>query len=238
MSFSTLLEKLAANSGLTPAETQSLVLEARRLEDAASLLNKIIKPGSSILVIDGLIADHAEIRSATAGGGDITIDETGIWMENQEADFGFRDTNGNIGNIYIASNLQNFLNFVNTIVGAGHLFTTELTNEANQISIQEDTSQTDRILVQIYNSTQGARLNIGTGKIDLRAEGTGGGSTFMRMIETTNTPPNPSASADAYHLYMKGDKFIIQFNDGGTVRYKYLDLTGTGVTWVHTTTAP
>ena len=38
--------------------------------------------------------------------------------------------------------------------------------------------------------------------------------------------------------FISADLLIIQFNDAGTVRYKYLDLTGTGVTWVHTTSAP
>jgi hypothetical protein len=55
--------------------------------------------------------------------------------------------------------------------------------------------------------------------------------------EITTTPTAPSAGA-AVHVYMKSDKIIYQYNDGGTVRYKYLDLTGTGVTWVQTTVAP
>lgn len=55
--------------------------------------------------------------------------------------------------------------------------------------------------------------------------------------EQSSTPSTPSSGTQA-RLYMKADKLIIQYNDGGTVRYKYLDLTGTGVTWVHTTTAP
>ncbi len=55
--------------------------------------------------------------------------------------------------------------------------------------------------------------------------------------EALATPSNPDNGAEA-RIYMKDDKFIIQYNDGGTVRYKYLDLTGTGVTWVHTTSAP
>jgi hypothetical protein len=45
-------------------------------------------------------------------------------------------------------------------------------------------------------------------------------------------------SGQELNIYVKGDKLIFQFNNAGTVRYKYLDLTGTGVTWVHTTTAP
>jgi hypothetical protein len=59
----------------------------------------------------------------------------------------------------------------------------------------------------------------------------------MTLAEMSVTPPNPTSGTEA-RLYMKGDKLIFQFNDGGTVRYKYLDLTGTGVTWVHTTSAP
>lgn len=59
----------------------------------------------------------------------------------------------------------------------------------------------------------------------------------IKFLELVNTPLNPGSGIET-HLYMRSDKLIIQYNDGGTVRYKYLDLTGTGVTWVHTTTAP
>jgi len=59
----------------------------------------------------------------------------------------------------------------------------------------------------------------------------------IRFTETTNTPPG-LASGSAMAVYMRGDRFIIAYNDGGTPRYKYLDLTGTGVTWVHSTSPP
>ena len=59
----------------------------------------------------------------------------------------------------------------------------------------------------------------------------------MMIEEIADTPSNPTQSNQS-RIYLKGDKLIIQFNDGGTVRYKYLDLTGTGVTWTHTTSAP
>jgi len=62
-------------------------------------------------------------------------------------------------------------------------------------------------------------------------------TTHLRMAETASTPGSLSSSAEGV-LYVKSDKLVIAFNDAGTVRYKYLDLTGTGVTWVHTTTAP
>lgn len=57
------------------------------------------------------------------------------------------------------------------------------------------------------------------------------------LQEITSTPSDPTASNEA-KVYLKADKLILAFNDAGTVRYKYLDLTGTGVTWVHTTSAP
>ncbi len=51
------------------------------------------------------------------------------------------------------------------------------------------------------------------------------------------TPANPSSSNDV-NIYVKGGKIIFQYNDGGTVRWKSLDLSGTGVTWVAATSAP
>lgn len=62
-------------------------------------------------------------------------------------------------------------------------------------------------------------------------------NSVVNLQELSATPAS-TASGTECKVYMKGDKFILAFNDAGTMRYKYLDLTGTGVTWVHTTTAP
>jgi hypothetical protein len=59
----------------------------------------------------------------------------------------------------------------------------------------------------------------------------------IQFPELSTTPTNPSIGAEG-NVYVKADKLVIQFNDSGTIRYKYLDLTGTGVTWTHTTTPP
>lgn len=56
-------------------------------------------------------------------------------------------------------------------------------------------------------------------------------------LNATGTQANPSVSSEA-NIYVRGGKLIVQYNDAGTVRYKYLDLVGTGVTWVHSTVAP
>lgn len=57
----------------------------------------------------------------------------------------------------------------------------------------------------------------------------------MSPVPGTPTPPPVSSNAK---IYVRNGKLIVQYNDAGTVRYKWLDLTGTGVTWQHSTTAP
>lgn len=59
----------------------------------------------------------------------------------------------------------------------------------------------------------------------------------LTLDEMAATPSDPTAGAEC-RIYMKADKLVIQYNDASTIRYKYLELTGTGVTWVHTTSAP
>lgn len=59
----------------------------------------------------------------------------------------------------------------------------------------------------------------------------------LLLGEKIATPTAPTNGTEC-KVYMKEDKLIIQYKDGATLRYKYPDLTGTGVTWVHTTSAP
>jgi hypothetical protein len=51
------------------------------------------------------------------------------------------------------------------------------------------------------------------------------------------TPPAPSSNGPA-RSYFVGDTLTLQYNDGGTVRYKWLKLGGTDSTWHQGTTAP
>jgi hypothetical protein len=74
-----------------------------------------------------------------------------------------------------------------------------------------------------------------TALVKLTDSSTGGGG--LQLPPKAATPTDPSSSSEG-NIYIKGGKLVIQYNDGGTVRYKYLDLTGTGVTWTHTTSAP
>ena len=56
-------------------------------------------------------------------------------------------------------------------------------------------------------------------------------------INMRNPNNNPGIQLGA-NIYVKDDKLIVQYNDNGTVRWKYLTLSGTGTSWTHTTTQP
>lgn len=91
---------------------------------------------------------------------------------------------------------------------------------------------------RVVNSLQSS-LGIGadstTVDTTLHLNGTTAAITFE---ESSATPSNPTSGTQA-RVYVKGDKFIIQFNNGGTVRYFYIDLTQTAAQSVqHTTSAP
>lgn len=105
------------------------------------------------------------------------------------------------------------------------------------------------IQAQAYNGGN----NQGEVTIELR-DSTGGLDAQIRMLSATdyqevqiNDAPlvldelsglRANLDGNQAAVYVKGDKLVIAFKDGATTRYKYLDLTGTGVTWIHTTTAP
>ena len=82
--------------------------------------------------------------------------------------------------------------------------------------------------------------------IDFRGLNLGGQGTPDGLLQVhgdivlQELPSNPATPNSGSQLkkYMKGDKYIIQYNHGGTVKYRYLDLTSTDATWTYTTSAP
>jgi hypothetical protein len=71
--------------------------------------------------------------------------------------------------------------------------------------------------------------------LDLQA--TSGTAGAIGLAKQTATPTNPPSSTGEI-MYHKGSLHIHAYNDAGTMRWKYLDLAGTGVTWVHSLSAP
>lgn len=62
--------------------------------------------------------------------------------------------------------------------------------------------------------------------------------SVLTIEERNNASPGELPAGSRTAVYMRGDKLIIAFNDGGTIRYKYLSLAGTLTDWVHTTSPP
>lgn len=104
----------------------------------------------------------------------------------------------------------------------------------------EDAEQALRTLFEIQGGASGARFLMvadGVNRIDMRAGDDTDDPTFIRLYDSVVTPPAPTEFWEV-NFYLRNNKFVIQYDDLGTVRYKYLDLSGTGVTWTHSTTAP
>jgi hypothetical protein len=181
-----------------------------------------------------------------AGGGSVIVGEGGIAILEgvSQAFLSFYDTTGTTEKFGIKVSGDG-LEIQAAQVGGMILQSLLLTESSTPyVRWSEDEEQINRTRLNLgAGSAQGARItldgDIGVGNdilFDIRTEGLSGGSTFWRVRETTRTPPE--GDDDAIHFYVKSNKFIMQFIDAGQVRYKYLDMTGTGVTWVHTTTPP
>jgi hypothetical protein len=67
---------------------------------------------------------------------------------------------------------------------------------------------------------------------------TGGNSPHVQLDPLAVNPPSPGSDSECYFYVSDSGFFTIKYRDGATNRYKYLDLNGTGVTWVHSTTDP
>ena len=176
------------------------------------------------------------------GGGDGWLDEFGLTFANQEGFVQFLDTNEG-GTMQIFADGTNSLVLKNEFGDntSGNIPGIRLDVDTNAHTVmqwlfEEDQTIADRAYFEMYGDA-GSKASF-SNEVWIEGEGLGGeGWNALTMNESTNTP-NVLEQDTQGRMYFRGNKVIFQWNDGGTVRYKYLDLTGTGVTWVHTTTAP
>jgi hypothetical protein len=113
----------------------------------------------------------------------------------------------------------------------------------------------DDVLVELQSLADPTNLSTATATVNLQADRLGettdtyislvkdDNSSDINIITTDRVRISPElqllgASAELCNVYIKGTNFIIRYNDGGTTRYKYLDLSGTGTTWTHSTSEP
>jgi hypothetical protein len=68
-------------------------------------------------------------------------------------------------------------------------------------------------------------------------------TTALGLDTSTTAPTAPASNAAAVWSIYKGSGgtniyVLLTFNDGGTTRYRYMQLNGTAATWTHATTLP
>ena len=116
----------------------------------------------------------------------------------------------------------------------------------------------DDVLVELQALADPTSVSTATAQVNLQADRVGESTdTYISLVKDDNSSDiniithatdgrvriKPrlnlvGASNEVCDMYIKSTYFIIRYDDSGTTRYKYLDLSGTGVTWVHSTTEP
>lgn len=94
-----------------------------------------------------------------------------------------------------------------------------------------------------WNSNTSLTGDMDTGLIrhsagSVKLNGYSGNGGDLVLTERSATPATNPTDGTECRTYMKGDKFIIQYNHGATIKYRVLDLTSTDATWTYTTTEP
>lgn len=59
----------------------------------------------------------------------------------------------------------------------------------------------------------------------------------ITIFESDDTPPSPDDNSKI-NMYFKNDKLIVQYNDGGTIKYRFMVMTSTGSAWGYSETEP
>lgn len=99
-----------------------------------------------------------------------------------------------------------------------------------------NTSNTQRLAVQsngniaVGNITATERLSV-TGNISLS------GGFIKAPLSNNSVTANIFTSGQSV-TYQKGSNYVIAYNDAGTMKYRYLVLTGTDANWTYSTIAP
>lgn len=171
------------------------------------------------------------------GEGNGFLDSSGLYIANYSV-FGTSLMFGNATDTAaicgISTDAQNDLDIYNTQAGRRIIIITNNTDDTySNVIIGDDESVANKLNVNILGGVNGEQVTIGN--IYLESAGSSGGATLIKMEAT---PTNPSWDSTGMQLYMKGSMIVIHYLDGATDRWKYLDLAGTGVTWVHSLTAP
>jgi len=182
---------------------------------------------------------RASDGTAVAGGGAVRLDANGIevvisdsvspirsYQLVDEFGTGIADFQGTVNQV---DKVNIFLN-ASSVESLGDAFiTVRAVASEDQVAEAALMSWVDGHL-STAPSIKAKQIASGEGTIEVNQA-----SLDLKPLSTT--PGAPTANSDA-KIYVRNNKLIVEFNDAGLTRFKYLDLTGSGVTWVHTTTGP
>ncbi|MDX1418092.1 MAG: hypothetical protein R3293_28075 [Candidatus Promineifilaceae bacterium] len=103
---------------------------------------------------------------------------------------------------------------------------TSVTTAAAQVQITADrVGESTDTYINLEKDNNSSEIDIITG-------GSGGRVRISPMLNLLG------AALELCDIYIKSSYLIIKYNDAGTTRYKYLDLSGTGTSWTHSTSEP
>lgn len=227
------------NATITDATITDATINTAAITDATITTATITDVTITNATISDATISDASFDNIEVANAQVSINEFGVFIQNQEGLIGFESTTpGATDAMSLYSTSGDFLAIQNQTGVGGFVFHVDTsTHEVLQTTIEEDSNLAKRLLMALASDPttgKGVRLIL-EGEIYMQAEGGGGSSTQLGIYPSSATP---SENPDHVQIYHKSNKIIFRWSDSGTVRYKYLDLTGTGVTWVHTTTAP
>lgn len=177
-------------------------------------------------------------------GGPITSTDTGDWIDNQSTlngDNRIRIGNASSGTAASTRLMLGNNNDANAASLSMHSsgFTTSGARIASRLLLRN--TRSGGVCIESTDSTASVAINTNSVErlaIDTLVIGTAIPIYFPELSSSPSTAISNLSSGAGILQYHRGDKIVFAFNDGGTVRYKYLDMTGTGVTWTHSTGAP
>lgn len=248
MAFSDIILKLAeASNVLSPSEKQELYLEARNIEQAASQTTTMVIPGTSTVSVDGLIAKNANIfnseivtatitdatitnatvtnatiTDAAISNGEVVIDANGINIQTGAA---AGDTPNAITWEYSGTEAARIIDYVAT-ANYLRMYAQALTGKNTYTEIVADspagkTAQINLSVVEGGVSAGNATLKNSYFEVlgvPIHALNT--------IVVSENGTPSQSLTANTdAQIYVKGNKLIVKYNDAGTTKYYYFDLT-------------
>jgi len=103
-------------------------------------------------------------------------------------------------------------------------------DNTDALTIRDETNNTSRIIMNTIG-------DVGLGTNPHTVLHVGSVSACATFEPHISTPPDPTVSSEG-RMYITDGNFVIQYNDNATVRYKFIDLTGTSDVWYHSITPP